>query len=99
MAQGEESPPWTSPFAETQSPHKTQTPLRPHLCHANISALGLFALPSTKQELSFLENIISGVTQEVTAENTPALDFGASAGMAERSSINVKETIKYENGI
>lgn len=80
--------------------YKTQTPLIPHLCHANIfSALQLFVLPSTEQEWLLLEDIIPGFTNKVTAENTPALDFGVSAGMAERSSINVKGTIKYENGI
>lgn len=74
--------------------------LRPHLCHANISsALQLFVLLSTEQEWPLLEDLISGFTQKVTAENTPALDFGASDGMAERSGISVKQTIKYENGI
>lgn len=87
-------------FAEAQGPHKTQTPLIPRLCHANISsALQLFVFLSTGQEWLWLEDIISGFTKKVTAENTPALHFGVSAGMAERSSMNVKRTIKYENGI
>lgn len=79
---------------------KVHIRLRPHLCHANISsALQLFVLLSTEQEWPLLEDLISGFTQKVTAENTPALDSGASDGMAERFSISVKQTIKYENGI
>lgn len=96
MAQGEESPPWTSPFAETQSPHKTQTPPLScqHLCSWT------FCSPQYKARVAIPgKHNIWCYTGGVTAENIPALDFGASAGMAERSSINVKETIKYENGI
>lgn len=46
-----------------------------------------------------LEDIIAGFAEKATAENTPAVDFEVSAGMAERSSIKLKQTIKYENGI